>query len=140
MPGYGYAVVARKDKARFNQSVSDYLVNRPNLACLFALIDASLPPQKIDLEFMEFLVDHEVPFVLVFTKMDKAGAVHTEKNIADFMARVAEWTANPPLAITCSAVERKGRNALLKVIDDALEPEQKNPHPVKAPPKRNTPW
>lgn len=140
MPGYGYAEVARKDRARFNQSVSDYLMDRPNLRCLFALIDASLPPQEIDLEFMEFLVDNEVPFVLVFTKMDKAGAKEAQRNIEAFKTRLAEWTANLPQVLTCSAVERQGRNALLKVIDEALEPEQKRPHPVKPPPKRSTPW
>ncbi len=140
MPGYGYAKVARKEKTNFNAAVAAYLTDRPNLSCVFTLVDSSLPPQALDLEFVEFLVDNEVPFVLVFTKTDRAGATLTAKNIEAFKARLAEWTANLPLILTCSSVERSGRNALLKVIDESLEPEQKKAQPAKQPKKRATPW
>jgi GTP-binding protein len=140
MPGYGYAKVAKAEKTNFNAAVAAYLVERPNLSCVFTLIDASIPPQDIDLEFVEFLVDNEVPFVLVFTKIDKVGGVRSEENIALFTARLAEWTANLPLVLKCSAHARQGRNALLKVIDEALEPEQKRPQAAKQPAKRKTPW
>jgi len=75
LPGYGFAQGARKDRARFNQTVADYLENRTNLCLVFALIESGLAPQKIDLEFVEWLVRHAVPFVLVFTKTDKVTAV-----------------------------------------------------------------
>ena len=71
LPGYGFAQVARKHKARFNEAAADYLEHRPNLCLVFALIDSGLAPQAIDLEFVEWLVRHAVPFVLVFTKTDK---------------------------------------------------------------------
>src|SRR5690349_15239010 len=67
LPGYGFAQGARKHRARFNEAVADYLQHRTNLCLVFALIDSSLAPQEIDLEFVEWLVRHAVPFVLVFT-------------------------------------------------------------------------
>lgn len=140
MPGYGYAKVARREKTNFNQAVADYLVQRPNLVCVFTLVDSSLPPQALDLGFVEFLVDNEVPLVLVFTKTDKAGPTLAQANIDAFKARLAEWTANLPVILTCSAVKGTGRAELLKIIDAGLEPEHKKPHPPKAPKKRNTPW
>src|SRR5688572_13502374 len=74
LPGYGFAHVAREDSARFNQAVLDYLQHRKNLCLVFALIDSSLPPQKIDLEFVEWLTGNSVPYVLVFTKTDTTTA------------------------------------------------------------------
>src|SRR5215210_4394130 len=72
LPGYGFAQVAREDSARFNHAVNDYLEHRKNLCLVFALIDSSLPPQKIDLEFVGWLTSKHVPYVLVFTKTDTA--------------------------------------------------------------------
>src|SRR5450432_379713 len=70
LPGYGYAEVAKKERNEFNKSVGDYLGERKNIYCVFVLIDSRLPPQRIDLEFLEWLVGRAVPFALVFTKMD----------------------------------------------------------------------
>lgn len=140
MPGYGYAKVAKSEKTNFTASVAAYLVERPNLRCVFTLIDASIPPQDIDLEFVEFLIDNAVPFVLVFTKIDKAGPRLTEETMARFRTSLAEWTDTPPLILTSSAHRHRGRNALLKVIEQALEPEQRRPQPARKPAKRTTPW
>ena len=96
LPGYGFAQGARKDRARFNQAVSDYLENRPNLSLVFALIDSGLAPQAIDLEFVEWLVRHAVPFVFVFTKTDKVSAVTAQANIAAFADRISAWFEKPP--------------------------------------------
>src|SRR3954463_3411136 len=71
LPGYGFAQVARQDRSLFNRAVGDYLRHRPNLCCVFALLDSGLAPQKIDLEFVQWLTDHTVPYVLVFTKTDQ---------------------------------------------------------------------
>ncbi len=124
LPGYGFAQVARKDKARFNEAVSDYLANRPNLVCVFALIDASILPQKIDLEFLEWLADNEVPFVLVFTKTDKVSATKVRNNVAAFQAHIAEWFVTPPQSFNCSATKREGRGELLGFIDTAIGEEK----------------
>ncbi len=130
LPGYGFAQVARKDKAKFNQAVADYLQERPNLCCVFALIDSSLPPQKLDLEFVEWLADSAVPFVLVFTKIDKVSKVKMQANIEAFTARIAEWCEQLPEIYTSSATERRGRTDLLKVIEVAIAEFQAQPPPM----------
>lgn len=120
LPGYGFAQVARKDKAKFNHAVSDYLVNRPNLVCVFALIDSSIPPQKIDLDFLEWLASNSVPFVLVFTKTDKVGPAMAQANIEAFTGCISEWFEKLPEIFTCSARTRQGRKELLGLIEEAL--------------------
>ena len=120
LPGYGFAQVAREDRAQFNQAVADYLDQRPNLCLVFALIESGLPPQAIDVEFVEWLVRHAVPFVLVFTKTDKVSAVTAQANIAAFTGRIAAWFEKPPAIFTCSAQTGQGRQALLGVIDEAM--------------------
>jgi GTP-binding protein len=120
LPGYGFAHVARKDRARFNQSVNDYLENRPNLSLVFALIESGLAPQAIDLQFVEWLVRHAVPFVLVFTKTDKVSAVTAQANITAFADRISAWFQKPPAVFTCSAATRQGRQELLGVIEEVI--------------------
>ena len=89
LPGYGFAHVARENKAKFNQAVNDYLANRSNLSCVFLLIDSRHGPQKIDLEFIQWLGSQSVPFVLVFTKTDKSKAAQVQKNIGLFQKSMA---------------------------------------------------
>lgn len=120
LPGYGFAQAAKKDKAKFNQAVAEYLQKRPNLRCIFALIDSSLPPQKIDLEFVEWLINNAVPFVLVFTKTDTVKPATVQGNIAAFKERISEWCENLPEIHTCSVTEKQGRRELLDVIESAL--------------------
>jgi GTP-binding protein len=120
LPGYGFAQVARKDRARFNHAVNEYLANRPNLSLVFALVDSGLAPQAIDLEFVEWLVRHAVPFVLVFTKTDKVSAAAAQANIAAFAGRISAWFEKPPAVFTCSATTRQGRQELLGVIDEEM--------------------
>jgi len=120
LPGYGFSHGARKDRARFNQTVADYLENRTNLCLVFALIESGLVPQKIDLEFVEWLVRHGVPFVLVFTKTDKVTALTAQTNIAAFTQRISPWFEKLPAVFTCSAATRQGRQELLGVIDGAM--------------------
>ena len=71
LPGYGYAKVSKKQRSKFQNFTIEYLRCRPNLMCLFVLIDSRIPPQKIDLEFMETCGVKKIPFVMVFTKADK---------------------------------------------------------------------
>jgi len=120
LPGYGYAHVARQDQTKFNAAVHDYLQNRANLFCVFALIDASLPPQELDVEFIVWLVDHAVPFVLVFAKSDKVSTTKMQTHITAFKARISENCEMLPDILTCSATARLGRSALLNVIEEAM--------------------
>ena len=120
LPGYGFAAGARRDRDRFNHAVLNYLENRPNLCLVFALIETGLTPQAIDLQFVEWLVGHEVPFVLVFTKSDKVPPATAQQNIAAFTDRISPWFEKLPAVFTCSATGRRGRQALLGVIDEQM--------------------
>lgn len=120
LPGYGFAAGAKQESARFNQAVLEYLQHRPNLHCVFALIDSGLPPQDIDMEFMEWLADHAVPFVLVFTKTDQVKPEAVRTNIEAFKARLSEWCEALPEIVTCSATEKIGRGALLGLVKEAI--------------------
>jgi GTP-binding protein len=120
LPGYGYAHAERKVKLRFNRAVLKYLEHRTNLCLVFALIESGLAPQKIDLEFVEWLVRHDVPFVLVFTKTDKVSAATLEANRTAFLERISAWFEKPPAVFTCSAVTGKGRQELLGVIEESM--------------------
>jgi GTP-binding protein len=120
LPGYGFAQGARKARHRFNRAVSDYLEHRPNLCRVFALLDSGLSPQEMDVEFVEWLTRHSLPFVLVFTKTDKITPAQAQTNIQDFMARIAPWFEVPPSSFTCSAETGHGRQELLGVIAEAM--------------------
>ena len=120
LPGYGFAQGAKKDSARFNKAVLNYLKRRPNLTCVFALIDSGLAPQAIDVDFIEWLARNAVPFVLVFTKADKNSTAAVEANIAAFCAKIAPWFVQMPAHFTCSSQEGSGRAELLGMIDETL--------------------
>jgi GTP-binding protein len=120
LPGYGFAHGPKQGRARFSAAVSDYLENRTNLCLVFALIDSGLAPQAMDLEFVEWLVRHAVPFVFVFTKTDKVTPATVQANIAAFTARISAWFEKLPAVFTCSAQTRQGRPELLGVIDEAM--------------------
>ena len=120
LPGYGFAEGAKKDSARFNQAVSRYLRERPNLSLVFALIDSGLTPQEMDLAFVEWLAGNAVPFVLVFTKTDKETPAMVQANIAAFMKSISAWFERPPASFTCSATKEQGRQELLGVIEEAM--------------------
>ena len=124
LPGYGFAVGNRQASDKINQAVLEYLQKRPNLYCVFALLDSGLPPQARDLEFVEWLVDNSIPFVLVFTKIDKVAAATVQLNIAAFKERISEWCEPLPEILTCSAQKQLGRGELLAVIQTAIQRAQ----------------
>jgi GTP-binding protein len=116
LPGYGYAKIARKDSAKFNEAVGNYISKRPNLACVFVLIDGRHSTQDIDLEFVHWLVGCSVPFVLVFTKSDKLKANQMTRNVEAFKARLVEWGEGMPEIFTTSAKTGAGRREVLEFI------------------------
>jgi GTP-binding protein len=120
LPGYGFAPGAQKHRARFNKAAVVYLKHRTNLCLVFALIESGLAPQEIDLAFVEWLVRHAVPFVLVFTKTDKVSAATVQTNVAAFMDRISAWFEKLPAGFTCSAETGQGRDELLGVIDEQM--------------------
>ncbi len=120
LPGYGFASGAKKESKRFNRAVTGYLRDRANLSLVFALVDSGLPPQEIDLEFIQWLARHTVPFVLVFTKSDKSSPAEVSANIAAFNEKIAAWFVEPPTSFTCSANTAQGRQDLLGVIEELM--------------------
>lgn len=120
LPGYGYASVGHKERDEFNRAVSDYLENRKNIFCVFALIDSRLPPQRIDVQFVNWLVSSSVPFVLVFTKSDKQSATRARANIDLFTQALSEAGQEVLQIFLTSAKTKSGRTDILGFIEQTL--------------------
>lgn len=117
LPGYGYAKTANTVKNKFQKLISEYILKRENLYCLFVLIDIRHEPQKIDLEFLTWLGENQIPFALIFTKADKLGKVSAQKNIADYNAELKKyWEELPPFLVS-SSLEGIGREEISDFID-----------------------
>jgi GTP-binding protein len=119
LPGYGFAAGPKAAKAEFQQAAVDYLASRPNLACVFVLIDARLPPQPIDLEFLAWLTTIEVRSALVFTKADKQSG-KARANVAAFTKRLTDAGLGVPDVFVSSSVTQAGRDDILRAIDKIL--------------------
>lgn len=127
LPGYGYARVSKKTKAVFQQFITDYFERREQLICAFVLIDIRLEAQKIDLEFMEYLGESEIPFAIIFTKADKIGKTKVASHIAAYKKQMLanNWVEMPQYFIT-SSLEVTGRDTILEYIDQINEDIFKN--------------
>ena len=123
LPGYGYAKVGKKDRANFSAFVADYLQNRPNLRGTFVLIDSRLTPQKIDLEFLHWMVGCGLPFVLLFTKTDKLSRAAAQAHIDAFLLRLQEISPDAPPVLTSSSTLGHGRAEILELIESTLAEE-----------------
>lgn len=123
LPGYGYAKVARQDRARFSSFVADYLQHRPNLRGTFVLLDSRLPPQKLDLDFLHWMVGCGLPFILVFTKTDKLTRSAAQANIDAFLEKFREISDEAPMILMSSAKDGAGRPEILGTIASAMEEE-----------------
>ncbi len=121
LPGYGYAKVGRKERGDFSAFVADYLQRRPNLRGTFVLIDSRLSPQKIDLEFLRWMVGCELPFVLLFTKTDKLSGTGAQENIGAFLEAMREISGDRPEMLLSSSKLGRGRPEILALIAAALE-------------------
>ncbi len=117
LPGYGYAQRGKKQQAEIKRIISDYILRRRQMTCLFLLIDSRHEPQKIDLEFMEWLGENEVPFAIVFTKLDKISAAASKIQTAKYLDKLREqWEELPPVFYT-SGTNGRGRAELLDYIE-----------------------
>ena len=117
LPGYGYATVSKKQKEEFQKIIFSYLENRESLMCLFVLLDCRHKAQKIDLEFMQWLGEKEIPFVIIFTKTDKLGKISLQKNIANYKKEMLkEWEEIPQCFYT-STLKREGNKEILAFIE-----------------------
>lgn len=120
LPGYGFAKVSRKQQEKFNEFVSDYLLHRPNLRGVFLLLDSRHSPQKIDLEFVGWLIENQLPFALVFTKTDKSKARLVEKNRGLFLQELSTFSEGEPVTFLTSANSGQGRTEIHAFVQRAL--------------------
>ncbi len=121
LPGYGYARASKTQREKLRQIIERYIIMREQLYNLFVLIDSRLEPQKIDLDFMNWLGESQVPFSIVFTKTDKQSASKTSENIQRYKTRLLEeWEELPPIFIT-SAEKKIGGEEILDYIGTILE-------------------
>ena len=118
LPGYGYAKRSKSQNQQLGQIISSYVLGREQMTLLFVLIDCRHEPQKIDLEFIEFLGENGVPFAIIFTKADKISKGALERNVAAYKAKLLEtWEELPPIFCT-SSEKRVGREEVLDYIDE----------------------
>ncbi len=120
LPGYGYAQVGKQRRLEFNDAVAAFLAERPNLRCVFVLIDSRLPPQPIDLEFLRWIEGCSVPFALIFTKTDKQSATKNQAGLDRYKQTLGEWRTELPAILVSSAQTRVGRSAILDHIAATL--------------------
>ena len=118
LPGYGFAQRGMAQREQLRQIIENYILEREQLVCLFVLIDCRHPAQKIDLEFMEWLGENDVPFTIIFTKTDKIGRGRLKENIKAYQeAMSGTWEELPPML--CSSSENKeGREEILDFIEE----------------------
>ena len=121
LPGYGYAQAGQKQREALKKMIERYCLLREQLVCLFVLIDCRHEPQKIDLEFINWLGENGVPFALVFTKGDKLGKVRLKENVEAYKTRLLEdWEELPPVFVT-SAETGLGGEELIAYIESINE-------------------
>lgn len=116
LPGYGYARVSKSKKSDWDKFIRTYLDKRESLQCVMVLIDSRLEPQKIDLEFCNWLGEKGLSFALVFTKADKQSSVKTDQNVAKFKRALSATFEEPPMYFLTSAETGLGRDEVLGFI------------------------
>ena len=117
LPGYGFAKRSKKEVDRLDQMIRGYILQRQQLVNVFVLVDVRLEPQKIDLEFIEWLGMSSVPFAIVFTKADKLSASKVLQNVTAYQKVLSEnWEELPPIFVT-SSEKKQGRDEVLDYIE-----------------------
>ena len=117
LPGYGYAQISKKKRTIFQYFIENYFKEREQLVCTFVLIDSRHDPQKIDLEFMQFLGENQIPFCLVFTKADKLGSSKLNKQITSYKKKLLNTWETLPMTFLTSSSSGLGRKEFLDFID-----------------------
>ena len=131
LPGYGYARTSKVSRMEWQAMINDYILNRETLANLFVLIDSRIPPQKIDIEFINDMGAHGVPLIIIFTPTDKQKQSETAATVNNMKRVLSETWEELPEMILTSSVTRTGRNKLLDRIDEinqllANDPQRNN--------------
>jgi len=124
LPGYGYARVSKSTREVFSKMIKYYISHREQLLNLFVLIDATITPQKIDLDFINWLGEMRIPFSIIFTKTDRDKTLAIQKNVKLFKQKMLEsWTALPPMFLTSSEKNRGGKE-VIDFIKNSMSEEE----------------
>lgn len=121
LPGYGWAKLSKVQREKFEGVIQTYLAKRENLACTFLLIDSRLPAQRIDVEFMNWLGDQEISFIILFTKTDKLSKTQLAANLSAYRNELSKHWEEIPAIIPVSSVTRQGKSEVLGSIQKMLE-------------------
>ena len=125
LPGYGFAKRSKKEVGKLEQMINGYILQREQLVNVFLLVDIRLEPQKIDLDFIQWLGASSVPFAIVFTKADKLSVGKAAQNVEAYKQKLLEtWEELPPIFVT-SSEKKQGRDEVLNYID-SINKELKN--------------
>jgi GTP-binding protein len=116
LPGYGYAKTPKNIRAALKIMIEDYIRKREQLTMLFVLIDGRLEPQKIDVDFINYLGENQIPFALIFTKADKLSKTALNKNIESFKNKLSEMWEELPQMFVESAETKMGKQEILEYI------------------------
>ena len=126
LPGYGYAKRSKTEIHKLSQMIRGYILQREQLVNVFALIDVRLEPQNVDLEFINWLGESQVPFTIVFTKADKLTKSKVQANVAGYCKKLSETWEELPKYFVTSSESRTGRDEVLNYIDDINKTIHKN--------------
>lgn len=121
LPGYGYAKVSKKLRDNWGEMIRQYLKKRETLYCVFVLIDSRVPPQKIDIEFINWLGENDIPLSIVFTKADKLKAGELDDNVEAFKKELLKYWEELPVSFISSAEKKTGKEELLTYFNEIVE-------------------
>lgn len=116
LPGYGFAKASKKERKKWEQFTHLYLRKRPNLLYTFILIDSRIKAQKADLEFMEWMGTNQLPFVMIFTKIDKLSSSELQKNMAAYRKEMLKYWEKLPPSILSSSTTKVGKEEFWKIV------------------------
>lgn len=119
LPGYGYAKTSKKTREGFQQLITDYVLGREEMHCLFVLIDSRLDPQRVDLDFIEMLGENGVPFAIIFTKADKLSSAQLGRSVKKFKDTLLEQWELPQMMVS-SSEKATGRDDILNFIENLI--------------------
>ena len=120
LPGYGYAKVSKVEREKWQKMINNYLLKRESLLTVFVLIDSRLEPQKIDLEFINFLGENSVPLQIIFTKIDKQSNKKTMDNVQLFKQKLLEMWEECPNILLSSSLKANGKEEILNEIETII--------------------
>lgn len=120
LPGYGYAKTSMENRKRWKSMINSYILRRENLLTVFVLVDSRLEPQKIDLEFINFLGENAVPFIILFTKTDKQNMTKNRVSVQRFKDKLSEYWEELPDILLTSSENKTGRDDVLNKVEEII--------------------